>query len=97
MAVGRRRPRVASERDLADIIFNLGEERHSRAVARAIVAARRQSPSSPPARLPTSSAASSMVGPATFIRQRGRSRRCGCSSTTSFTNSKEASRRPNAS
>ncbi len=34
---------VASERDLADIIFNLGEERHSRAVARAIVAARRQS------------------------------------------------------
>ncbi len=33
---------VASERDLADIIFNLGEERHSRAVARAIVAARRQ-------------------------------------------------------
>ena len=35
---------VASERDLADIIFNLGEERHSRAVARAIVAARRDKP-----------------------------------------------------
>jgi 16S rRNA (cytosine1402-N4)-methyltransferase len=33
---------AASERDLADIIFNLGEERHSRAVARAIVAARRE-------------------------------------------------------
>jgi 16S rRNA (cytosine1402-N4)-methyltransferase len=31
---------TASERDLADIIFLLGEERHSRAVARAIVAAR---------------------------------------------------------
>jgi 16S rRNA (cytosine1402-N4)-methyltransferase len=31
----------ASERDLADIIFQLGEERHSRAVARAIVAARK--------------------------------------------------------
>jgi len=31
----------ASERDLADIIFMLGEERHARAVARAIVAARR--------------------------------------------------------
>ncbi|MGA2893020.1 MAG: 16S rRNA (cytosine(1402)-N(4))-methyltransferase RsmH [Xanthobacteraceae bacterium] len=30
----------ASERDLADIIFQLGEERHSRAVARAIVRAR---------------------------------------------------------
>ncbi|MBO0751129.1 MAG: 16S rRNA (cytosine(1402)-N(4))-methyltransferase RsmH, partial [Bradyrhizobiaceae bacterium] len=34
----------ASERDLADIIYNLGEERHSRAVARAIVAARRERP-----------------------------------------------------
>src|SRR5581483_2216932 len=34
----------ASERDLADIIFRLGEERHSRAVARAIVAARRENP-----------------------------------------------------
>lgn len=34
----------ASERDLADIIFQLGEERHSRAVARAIVAARKQAP-----------------------------------------------------
>jgi 16S rRNA (cytosine1402-N4)-methyltransferase len=32
----------AHERDLADIIYNLGEERHSRAVARAIVAARRE-------------------------------------------------------
>jgi 16S rRNA (cytosine1402-N4)-methyltransferase len=35
---------VASERDLADIIFSLGEERHARAVARAIVAARQQRP-----------------------------------------------------
>lgn len=35
---------VASERDLANIIFLLGEERHSRAVARAIVAARREGP-----------------------------------------------------
>jgi 16S rRNA (cytosine1402-N4)-methyltransferase len=35
---------AASERDLADIIFLLGEERHARTVARAIVAARRQRP-----------------------------------------------------
>jgi len=35
---------MASERDLANIIFLLGEERHSRAVARAIVAARRIRP-----------------------------------------------------
>jgi 16S rRNA (cytosine1402-N4)-methyltransferase len=34
----------ASERDLADVIFNLGEERHSRAVARAIIRARSESP-----------------------------------------------------
>jgi 16S rRNA (cytosine1402-N4)-methyltransferase len=35
---------TASERDLANIIFILGEERHSRAVARAIVAARSETP-----------------------------------------------------
>jgi 16S rRNA (cytosine1402-N4)-methyltransferase len=35
---------IASERDLADIIYLFGEERHSRAVARAIVAARKQAP-----------------------------------------------------
>jgi 16S rRNA (cytosine1402-N4)-methyltransferase len=34
----------ASERDLADILFHLGEERRARAVARAIVAARKQAP-----------------------------------------------------
>ena len=35
---------AASERTLADIIFSLGEERHSRAVARAIVKARAETP-----------------------------------------------------
>jgi 16S rRNA (cytosine1402-N4)-methyltransferase len=35
---------AAGERDLANIIFLLGEERHSRAVARAIVKARAQAP-----------------------------------------------------
>ncbi len=35
---------AAGERDLADIIFVLGEERHSRAVARAIVRARSAAP-----------------------------------------------------
>jgi 16S rRNA (cytosine1402-N4)-methyltransferase len=35
---------AANERDLADIIFALGEERRSRAVARAIVKAREQTP-----------------------------------------------------
>jgi 16S rRNA (cytosine1402-N4)-methyltransferase len=35
---------AASEADLADIIYIFGEERHSRAVARAVVAARQQAP-----------------------------------------------------
>jgi 16S rRNA (cytosine1402-N4)-methyltransferase len=35
---------TAGERDLADIIFALGEERHSRAVARAIIKARASAP-----------------------------------------------------
>jgi 16S rRNA (cytosine1402-N4)-methyltransferase len=35
---------AASERDLADIIFQLGEERRSRAIARAIVKARNEAP-----------------------------------------------------
>ena len=39
---------AASERDLANIIFLLGEERHSRGVARAIVKARARRRSAPP-------------------------------------------------
>ncbi len=35
---------AASAEDLADVIYHLGEERHSRAVARAIVAARSEAP-----------------------------------------------------
>ncbi|HEU5017487.1 MAG TPA: 16S rRNA (cytosine(1402)-N(4))-methyltransferase RsmH [Pseudolabrys sp.] len=42
---------AASERDLADIIFLLGEERHARAVARAIVRARELAPIVTTARL----------------------------------------------
>ena len=36
--------RDVDERELADVIFQFGEERHSRRVARAIVAARREAP-----------------------------------------------------
>jgi 16S rRNA (cytosine1402-N4)-methyltransferase len=43
--------RLASERDLAAIIATLGEERHARAVARAIAAARAASPIDTTARL----------------------------------------------
>ena len=47
---------VASERDLAAIISTLGEERHARAVARAIVAARRAAP------IETTAALAGLVG-----------------------------------
>jgi 16S rRNA (cytosine1402-N4)-methyltransferase len=46
----------ASEADLANIIYIFGEERHSRAVARAIVAARQQAP------ILTTSALADLVG-----------------------------------
>jgi 16S rRNA (cytosine1402-N4)-methyltransferase len=47
---------AAGERDLANIIFLLGEERHSRAVARAIVKARAEAP------IRTTAALASLVG-----------------------------------
>jgi 16S rRNA (cytosine1402-N4)-methyltransferase len=56
---------AASERDLADIIFLLGEERHSRAVARAIAAARRQHP------IDTTRALADIVGRAVPARPGG--------------------------
>jgi len=59
MRMGRDGPSAADvvahalERDLADIIFTLGEERHARAVARAIVAARQRAPIASTAALAT--------------------------------------------
>ncbi len=44
---------TAGERDLADIVYQLGEERHSRAVARAIVKARAEAPIRTTAQLAT--------------------------------------------
>ncbi len=41
----------ADERELADVIFRFGEERRSRAIARAVVAARREAPIETTARL----------------------------------------------
>jgi 16S rRNA (cytosine1402-N4)-methyltransferase len=52
----------ASERDLASIIFILGEERHSRAVARAIVRAREKAP------ITTTAALADIVGSAVRMR-----------------------------
>ena len=53
---------AAGERDLANIIYILGEERHSRAVARAIVRAREQAP------ITTTSALAELV--ASVVRSR---------------------------
>ena len=77
----------ASERDLASIIFLLGEERHSRAVARAIVKARSERADCDDQGAGRSwYRVSCAASPARFIPRRGRFRRCGCSSTTSSAN-----------
>ena len=87
----------ASERDLANIIFQLGEERHSRGVARAIVAARRMLLSTPPRRWPTSSGAWSAPSRTRSIRQPGRSRRSAFSSTRSWPSLRKRSPRQSES
>ena len=74
----------ASERDLATILAILGEERHARAVARAIIAPAATRRSARRARLPTSSHASCMRGPAPSTRPHVRSRHCASSSTRSL-------------
>ena len=73
---------VASEADLANIIYIFGEERHSRAVARAIVAARKEAPDRrPPARWPISSRRWCGRSRVKSIPRPARSRPCGFSST----------------
>ena len=85
----------ADERDLAAIMFVLGEERHSRAIARAIVQARAERP------IDTTRALADIVArvvpceTAPSIRPRVRSRRCGFSSMTNSANSLTASSPPN--
>ena len=83
MRMGRSGPTAADlvntlpERELADLLFELGEERASRRIARAIVAARAPGRRSPRRRaLPRSSAACCRrTGPAS-IRPPAASRRC---------------------
>ena len=66
----------ASEADLANIIYIFGEERHSRAVARAIVAARKQAPITDHPRAGRYRRRRWCGrSPAKFIRRRGRFRR----------------------
>ena len=77
----------ASETDLANIIYIFGEERHSRAVARAIVAARQGSADRDHAGAGRYRRRGWCArSQAKFIRRRGRSRPCGFSSTRSSTN-----------
>jgi 16S rRNA (cytosine1402-N4)-methyltransferase len=76
----------ASERELATIIATLGEERHARSIARAVIARRRFAPRAPS---PTSSLVSSTRARARSIPPRARSRRCASSSTTSLPSSRQ--------
>ena len=78
----------ASERDLAAIISTLGEERHSRAIARAIVKARQERAIVTTQALAEIVARVSPARPARFIRRPARSRRCAFSSMTSLAKSR---------
>ena len=78
---------AASEADLANIIYIFGEERHSRAVARAIVAARSEAP------IVTTKALADIVSKVVHSKPgeihpatRTLSGRCASSSTPSSTN-----------
>ena len=87
----------ASEADLANIIYIFGEERHSRAVATAIVAARKEAP------ITTTQALADIVAQGGVV-EAGRNPpgdahvpgACGSSSTKSSTNCIWRSRRPSA-
>jgi len=71
------KPSRVDERTLADLIYEFGEERHSRRIARAIVAARGQSPIQTTGQLADIRAArdSAQGGTCESIRRRGRFRR----------------------
>ena len=84
----------AAERDLAAIIAILGEERHARAVARAIVRARREAPITTTRRARRHRVARrALASRATSTPRRARSRRCASSSTTNWANWPRACRR----
>ena len=81
--------RDVDETELADVIFRFGEERHSRRVARAIVAgAARVADRRRPAGWRRSCGAPCRTAATSgSIRRRGRSRRCASGSTASSTGS----------
>ena len=88
-ATRRRLLRDVEETELADVIFQFGEERYSRRVARAIVMARQRTADR---RRPDSSRRSSAArfraaAISGSTRRRGPSRRCGSGSTASSTGS----------
>ncbi len=88
---------TASEKDLADIIYIFGEERHSRGVARAIVAARKDAPITTTAGAGRHSSRKWCAPSRTrSIRRRGPSRRCASSSMRNSTSSIWRSRPPSA-
>ena len=89
----------AREEEIADILFHLGEERRSRAIARAIVAAARGDSRSTTHR-ELAELVARVLGRAarrrTAIRPRARSRRCASTSTTSWASWRALCRPPSA-
>jgi len=86
----------ASEADLANIIYIFGEERHSRAVARAIVAARKEAPITTTQALAISSPRWCVRSRTRFIRRQRTFRACEFSSTQNSTSCIWRSWRPSA-
>ncbi len=78
----------ASETTLANIIFQFGEERHSRRIARAIVAERTETPITTTRQLAAIVSRVVRSKPGDIIPPRAHSRRCGFSSMKSWTNLK---------
>ncbi len=83
----------ADEREIADVIARLGEERHARRIARAIVAARASGTIETTGRLAGIVAAAVPGREPGRTRRRAPSRRCASTSTTSSTSSSVRCRR----
>ncbi len=98
-ARGRRRPPIcwptSDEEELANVIFQYGEERYSRRIARAIVQARRglAGRDDRPARAHRPARDPACAVTSASIRPRARSRRCGSGSTASSRASTRSSAR----
>jgi 16S rRNA (cytosine1402-N4)-methyltransferase len=91
----RRGWRASAKRDMR-VIFEFGEDRFARRIARAIVAARELAPITTTGSWPRDRAAPCRPASRASIRPRGPSRRCASRSTASSRNSRLRCRRPSS-